>query len=252
MAPKALILTSDKPRHRFFAATIASRFQAPFALLEQKKSYYTEQLANSEAVRRHFARNAEAEALWFQIDANAIEPEQRRVPDINDPACIEWARDQGFDVVCLYGTGILGPQWLSAFPDRIVNLHLGLSPYYRGSATLFWPFVHRELHRLGTTIHLATAKVDAGNILARVRPDLREQEDYYAITHRLIRDSILHVPTVIGDYLSGTVTAMPQEQVTGRFCRKADFNDLALQSALEYAGTGLSAAEIANIRSLMP
>ena len=33
----------------------------------------------------------------------------------------------------------------------MINVHLGLSPYYKGSATNFWPFVNNELQFLGVT-----------------------------------------------------------------------------------------------------
>lgn len=249
---KALILTSDRPRHRYFGAAIAARFDAPVVLSERKRNYYVEQQQQSAQVQAHFARIAETEQTWFALLPDAPQPEWREVPDLNDPACVEWAVAGGFDVVCLYGTGILREGWLDAFPDRIVNLHLGLSPYYRGSATLFWPFFHRELHLLGTTIHLATAKVDAGHILERVLPDLRAHEDYYAITNRLIRDSIDRFPQVAQAYLEGRIKPAAQEKVAGRFCRKADFNEAALQAVLAFSSTGLSPEQIDTIRQQRP
>ena len=48
------------------------------------------------------------------------------------------------DVVLVFGTGILREALLSAFPGRLINIHLGLSPYYRGAGTNFWPLVNGE------------------------------------------------------------------------------------------------------------
>ena len=248
---KALILTSDRPRHRYFAAAVAGRFDVPVVLSERKRNYYVQQQQSAQ-VQQHFDRIARTELDWFVLPASAPQPAWREMPDINDPDCVRWAAAERFDLVCLYGTGILGDGWLAAFPDRIVNLHLGLSPHYRGSATLFWPFFHRELHLLGTTIHLASARVDAGNILERVLPDLLEHEDYYAITNRLIRDSIDRFPGVADDYLAGRIVAAPQEKLAGRFCRKADFSEAALQDVLSFSAGGLSAAQIADVRRRRP
>jgi folate-dependent phosphoribosylglycinamide formyltransferase PurN len=244
---RALVLTSTSLRHRYFAQAIGRAFDAPVALAEAKKNYYVAQRSDSPFVARHFETIAEAEKNWFASAAEAGGPSVREVADINDPALVEWASGQGYDVVCLFGTAILKGVWLDAFPDRIVNLHLGLSPFYRGSATLFWPFFHRELECLGTTIHLATAKVDAGGILARVLPDLRAGESYYDITSRLIRDSIDRFPAVVADYLAGRCVPSPQEAITGKLCRKADFSEDALRGALEYVGDGLSGGEIVRI-----
>ena len=51
-------------------------------------------------------------------------------------------------------------------------MHLGLSPYYRGAATNFWPLVNREPECVGATIHQAILEVDAGAVLSQVRPEL--------------------------------------------------------------------------------
>ncbi|NCA21623.1 MAG: hypothetical protein EBS86_10860, partial [Crocinitomicaceae bacterium] len=129
-------------------------------------------------------------------------------------------------------------------PGKIINLHLGLSPFYRGSATLFWPFVNRELEYLGTTIHLATSKVDAGEILARIYSDLRAGDAYYDITSRLIRESIDQFPQVVFDYLEGRIRPTRQEDFASRVYRKADFTQVALQQALDYIGEGLPEGEL--------
>lgn len=241
---KALILTSNSLRHKYFARAVARCYDAPTALVEEKKNYYEQQRDQSPVVRAHFDSIAAAEKRWFTDAVDDTGPEMCQVSDINNPSLVTWAERKRFDVVCLFGTAILGQPWLDAFPAKIVNLHLGLSPFYRGSATLFWPFVNRELEYLGTTIHLATAKVDGGEILARVSPDLRAGETYYDITSRLIRDSIDQFPSVVSAYLEGGIRPACQEDIAGKLYRKADFSEVALQQAIGYVGTGLSEAEV--------
>ena len=151
--------------------------------------------------------------------------------EINDHELVQ--SFSNFDIVCLFGTSILSNEWLDSFPDRIVNLHLGLSPYYKGSATLFWPFFNDELQYLGTTIHLASKAVDAGPILRRLQFRIPLNSNYYQITNKLIKHSIDQFPYVIEKYLSGDLIPVAQESCfTQRFYRKKDFNDHALQRVL--------------------
>ncbi|MCP9830080.1 hypothetical protein KBZ14_04405 [Synechococcus sp. HJ21-Hayes] len=246
---KALILTSNSLRHAYFARAVARCFDAPTTLVEEKKNYYAQQRDQSAVVCAHFESIAAAEKLWFADAVDAPCPDMRQVGDINAPDLVTWAGWQGFDVLCLFGTVILGQHWLDAFPAKIVNLHLGLSPFYRGSATLFWPFVNRELEYLGTTIHLATSKVDAGQILARIDPDLWSGETYYDITSRLIRDSIDQFPSVVSAYLEGCIRPAYQEDIAGKLYRKSDFSEAALLQALAYVGVGLSEAEVRRIEA---
>lgn len=245
---KALVLTSTSLRHLYFAKTIAHSFDAPVALTEAKKNYYSAQREESEGIKQHFENIKSSEQKWFAGAVCGDLPEIREVADINSPELISWAVQENFDVLCLFGTAILKEGWLEAFPDKIVNLHLGLSPFYRGSATLFWPFADRELEHLGSTIHLATAKVDAGSIIKQIYPELRTSEGYYDITHRLIRDSIDEFPAAVKSYLSGEVKPRRQEAIKGKLYRKADFSLEALNKALDYVGEGFSHEEINRIK----
>lgn len=240
----ALVLTSTSPRHQFFAQQVAAHFELAAVVCERKRNYYVQQQEQSEAVRTHFAKNAAAELVCFQDLLIEGSPIFETVPDINAPEVVQWVSTLDVDVVCLFGTSILQTPWLAGFPGKIVNLHLGLSPWYRGSATLFWPFADSAVEFLGTTIHLAVEKVDAGAILHRIRPTLLPDENYYQITHQLIRQSIESFPGVVQRYLDGRLIPQPQEKVVGRICRKADFNDAALARALAYVGDGFSLEEI--------
>ena len=68
------------------------------------------------------------------------------------------------DLVFLFGSAIVRPPLLDHFAGRMINMHLGLSPYYRGSATNFWPLVDGLPECVGVTVHHATAEVDGGAI----------------------------------------------------------------------------------------
>lgn len=244
---KAIVLTSTGYRHRYFASAIAKHFEVLAVITEEKKNYYTTQREESLLVQEHFKRLSESEKKWFENIEESDVPPSTLVSDINSEETLKWAKSLGADCICLFGTAILKSNWIEAFSDKIINLHLGLSPYYRGSATLFWPFAFRELEFLGTTIHLAIEKVDAGAILHRVQPKFVSGDDYYAVTNRLIRDSIDLVASVTKKYLDGSVTPKQQESVSGRLCKKADFSEEALNRMLDYVGDGLSQSEIARI-----
>lgn len=235
-------------RHKFFTQQVSRCFELAAVVCEEKGNYYTQQRMDSDAIRAHFARNAAQELICFKDVSNKPATNSRSVPDINAPEVLQWILSLKVDIVCLFGTSILNKHWLSAFPDRIVNLHLGLSPWYRGSATLFWPFADSALEFLGTTIHLAAERVDAGAILHRIRPNLKVGENYYQISNQLIRKSIESFPEIVTRYLENTLVPYEQENVKGRVYRKVDFNDFALARALGYIGGGLNPQELKRIQ----
>lgn len=51
---------------------------------------------------------------------------------------------------------------------RCINLHMGISPYYRGSACNFWSQYDNNLKYIGGTIHFLSKKLDSGDILKTV------------------------------------------------------------------------------------
>ena len=249
MKTRALILTSTAPRHQYFQEIMAGSFTICGVLVQDKKNYYDEQKSRSTIIREHFDRLKNEEVTLFgecKEDVSVLGG--KKVSDINDKEHIAWALAQRVEVVLLFGTAILGDEWLAAFPNKIINLHLGLSPFYRGSATLFWPFYYKEIECVGTTIHIAAKKVDAGNILLRIKPSLSPGDDYYAITNKLIKKSIDATPDVVHDYLVGRLESIPQESVNGRLCRKSDFSEEAVCEVNKYVGSGLLNEEITRIR----
>ena len=241
---KILVLTSNNFRHIYFIHKISQTFNQTTVIVQKKKKYYENQKRNSFLVRKHFKEMKIIEQKWFKINLNKS---YALIDDINDPIFLDKIKRKNFDAVCLFGTAILNDTWLKIFPDKIVNLHLGLSPFYRGSATLFWPFANKELECLGTTIHLATKKVDGGKILHRVLPNFIPYEDYYEMTSRLIMDSINIFPEIVLNYLKGKIEPFKQENLNGKFYKKTDFSEKHLLNVLTYMKKGLTENEIKKI-----
>ena len=73
-------------------------------------------------------------------------------------------------------------------------MHLGLSPFYKGSATLFWPFYFLEPQFAGVTFHKISKKVDAGDILHQCTPSLEYGDKIHTVSAKAViegTDSLL-------------------------------------------------------------
>ena len=236
----ALILTSNAPRHVYFANRLADYFDVKGIISEPKYDYFAKQREESELVRQHFDRLVRYEKQYLGEfakfpDCPTLLIEKQR---INEAETLHWALEKQVDVVLLFGTGILSAGWLSAFDGRIVNLHLGYSPRYRGAATLFWPFVHDEIEFVGATIHLAEASVDGGAILKIVTPNIEPDDNYYDINYKTIRKATDEMGGIVHDYLDGSLRAEVQDKRAQKYLyRKADFNAEILAKVLDRYGT---------------
>lgn len=244
---KALVLTSQAPRHRAYCHSIANHFDLSGIITEQKKNYYTQAREQSKLVRTHFEKLASTEKDYFG-DPSYPDTEHLESNDINDAATLDWATHKNVNAVFLFGTRILSQQWLDAFPGKIFNLHLGLSPFFRGSATLFWPFYEKKLECVGVTLHLAVKEVDAGSIISRFKPEIKQGDNYYTITNQAIKVAIDKAPLKVIDYINGNTSLVNQDLSLGNVYKKKDFNEEKLRSMLEYIGNGITAEQIQHIK----
>jgi methionyl-tRNA formyltransferase len=228
---------------------VASHFDLLGVIKEYKGDYYTTEHDASALMKAHFEALRNAERTWFgEACWPPVPMLELNKGRINDADTVAWAVDLNPDLVFLFGTSILNEEWLGMFPQRIINLHLGLSPYYRGAATLFWPLANNEPECVGGTIHLAEQRVDAGRILARIKPTLFIGDNYYTINYKTIKQLIDTLPDVATRYVRGEIEPMAQDLRLGKVYRKADFNEDALSRALSAIGDGLTAQQLDNIR----
>jgi methionyl-tRNA formyltransferase len=235
----ALILTSNSLRHMYFANVMARALDVTGIISEPKSDYFERQIEGSSLVKEHFANLSAYERKYLGDYPSFPEVPTLfvKTKEINEAATLDWARDRDADVVLLFGTGILSDAWLDEYEGRVVNLHLGFSPRYRGTATLFWPFVNDELEYVGATIHLAERRVDAGAILKVVTPDIAGGDNYYDISSKTIRKAIDSMPAVVNAYLARELAPIPQNKAEQKYCYyKKDFSEDVLRGVMEKYG----------------
>jgi len=90
-------------------------------------------------------------------------------------------RELKADVAMIFGCGMIREPLYSALPHDAINMHLGLSPRYRGSATLFWPFYFMEPGYAGATFHHIISEPDAGEIIHQIVPDMQIDDGIHDI-----------------------------------------------------------------------
>jgi hypothetical protein len=179
---RTVLLTSNGLRHRYLAREIAERTNLVGIVCEGKAPAVAApellSAGDQSVIDRHFGERKASEERFLGKSIALPDTEIREIANgtLNTPEVFEWVWSKEPDFVLLYGSSIVKAPLLDAYEGRIVNMHLGLSPYYRGSGTNFWPLVNEQPECVGATIHLAVLSVDAGAILTQVRPE-PEAED---------------------------------------------------------------------------
>lgn len=230
---RTVLLTSSSYRHKYLSHILKKNTELKLILSEKKGSYYSQQSQTSKKVSEHLKKNLLTEkSIFGNYEFEKNECFYLEKGSINEKKYIEKAEKVNPEFILLFGTGILSEEWLKRFRNKIINIHLGLSPYYRGSATLFWPFYNNDIGHLGTTIHETVLKVDAGRIIKNIYPDKQTLElDYYHLTNLLIKKTIDCLPELLIKINNKQIKFQDQDLTIGNVYKKKDFCEEKLKIA---------------------
>lgn len=219
------ILTSVETRHRYFANRLVSAFDG-FAVGYEQTGYMpvtvpAEGLTPQEAriVARHFEERSRQEERYFGSQSGWVKEGGRVTAcrmapgQLNTEATLRFLESAGVDTVAVFGTNLVKSPLLERWPGRMINMHLGLSPYYRGAATNFYPLLNDEPEYVGATIHQLDAGIDSGPILRHARPTIVSDDGPHSIGCKAILAGIEAMISVLRDLGREGITPTPQWEV---------------------------------------
>ncbi|MBX7491518.1 formyl transferase [Helicobacter turcicus] len=241
---KIIILTSDALRHTFMRKALALDEN-----IKVLKSYCEKQSAifkasfKDEFQSRHLQARDQSEKDFFESFVELS-------PDYSNPCYIEKNAintQEKFDeilalkpdLLVAYGCSILKPHLIKAFRDRILNVHLGLSPYYRGSGTNFFPFVNGELEYIGATFMYMDEGIDTGDIIHQIQAEIYPNDDMHKIGNRLIARIAKVYRGIIKEFENLEKLEQPKDKKSGKLYRNSDFTPLATKKAYDNLANSL-------------
>lgn len=237
---KLVVLTGDKLEQQYLTRTLADAFgdqlvaiilaNPPRNRLKGLKRvwrrYSIGQLVSRVHTRlyhringRNAARHATlARVLFGSTDGPGLpRPDAITVvPGHNHPECIALLRQLEPDVIVVYGTNVIGEKVISIAPDAIVNVHTGLSPWYRGSDTIFWALHNEEPERAGVTVHMLSPGLDSGPILATGVPEYTADDDEDSLFAKSVMLGSALLVDAVKDVAAGKARPLPQDLSIGR------------------------------------
>ncbi|PKD21126.1 hypothetical protein APR41_11975 [Salegentibacter salinarum] len=242
---KIALLTSDNLRHKYIAHCVAKQLDLKLIITEKKSPTITAtdslREEDAEFIKNHFLKRKNSEKDYFgdytnfPIKSNLLEIDHGSINSKKVKAEIEKAE---VDYILLFGTSIIKKELLNKYSGLIINLHLGLSPYYRGSATNLFPFYYKEPECIGGTIHLASTEVDRGDILHQFRPAISKGDTLHDIGNKTIIKGGKLLPKVLEEY-STTKIQIIEQQGEGRLCKIKNLTPEKLRIIYHYIEQGL-------------
>ncbi len=241
---KITAFTSNQPRHTSLIVRLASIADEVFAVQECNTiapGEVADFFRKSDVMRDYFSRVLAAEREIF--GAPRFLPKNVRSLPIKmgdlSRLSIESVRDAlRSDVFVVFGASyIKGPLIDQLVERRALNIHMGVSPYYRGSSTNFWAMYDRRPEYVGATIHLLSRGLDSGPMLFHALPKA-EATEAFALGMQAVRAAQEGLVERIRDRSIFEMTPIDQDKSRElRYTRNADFTDEVAREYLDRLAT---------------
>lgn len=229
------MVAGSHPRHRAIVdAIIETGFFSQVHCLVMEREHLDQapnlrSYCNSEEefqlLQHHFAWRGAAESVAFgesglsESSGKTFHFSSCNLSNLNQ-AVQEILHDYKPGAFIAVGPGMFSEAVLSRLPSLAFNVHLGFSPRYRGSATLFWPSYFLEPWFSGVTFHRFTVTPDSGGILHQSVPSLEQGMSVHDSSIAAITAGIDELPTVLGHLVENPETPGIQQGVGKTFLVK--------------------------------
>ena len=197
MTIKIIIISANEIRHRYFRKRLSSfkNIDVKLCLAEENKSrqfykiYKSKEFSSME--KNHFKKREISEKKYFNkflkktIDVSNLKIIKRGEFNYNKRIINEINKIKP-NLIVSFGCSLIKDPLLKKYKKKFLNIHLGLSPYYKGSATNFWPFVNNELQFVGVSFLGIDDGIDTGPIIHQIRPDFKIGDSIHDVGNKLI------------------------------------------------------------------
>lgn len=233
---KIIILSANETRHKFFRRYLNNqkKFNISMAICENNYSRQYYKVINSKnsspLQKKHFIERKRYENYFFKnYNKKFKDPENTLIVargEINTNKKInEKISKINPDLIISYGCGLIKDKIINKFKKKFINIHLGLSPYYRGSGSNYWPLVNNEPQLVGATFMKIDKGIDTGPILHQIRGNIKKKDNVHKIGNRIIFDMTKELTKLLNSKKKFTFVKKKNHK---KLYLKKDFNDESL------------------------
>lgn len=241
-----IAITGDHPRHAYIVGRLAEAGLLAGWIIERRKAFVPTPPADCtgrlrELFVHHFDKRAQAEHRFF---GEATDPALLGAPTLNvtpetlnQDATGEFIRRISPRLVLSYGCHKLSDHTRAASDATFWNIHGGLSPRYRGVATLFWPSYFLEPQCTGITLHQTTAELDGGGIIHQSTASMVRGDGLHDLSSRAVSEFGKELPQVLKKALGDEVLPSgPLQRNSGKLWLDADWRPEHLELIYDFYG----------------
>ena len=231
---KLILFSGDHPRHLFVNNEVLKYFddvlvivmqreellpKPPNELNEHDKKLFKMHFENRHRVESAIYGDLNAREVFKNFNSIFVKPNE-----LNSELVADKVKKFNADFCFIFGVDLILDPVIDALPADKINLHLGLSPWYKGGATLFWPFYHLEPQFCGSTFHQITKKADAGEIIHQCVPELLSGDTIHDVGARCVVKARDELNSIFSHWKKSRGFDGMLQTTSGRNWRGVDFH----------------------------
>ena len=181
------LITSDQIRHNYLV-NLLSNIATKLNVIQEKKTFFSNQNKISNLIKNYFLKVDDAQKKVFgnapidkknkNIKLLSLENKELEKCSLNSLSDF-----LNSDIFIVFGSSFIKKDLVNFLIDhKALNIHLGISPYYRGTDCNFWALFDNNPHLVGATIHLLSKGLDSGPILYHALSEIKEDPFIYTMS----------------------------------------------------------------------
>ena len=219
------LITGNHPRHLFLADKLISTGFVKCWVIETRENFVPDSsfIKNKDLGNLfdiHFQKREESEKFWFsKINNTSKDVKSLTVGEHeqNSDEVKKFLKHHSCDLIISYGCHLLDEEVISLSNYDSINIHGGLSPWYKGIITHFWPSYNLEPELTGMTLHKLTKKIDGGAIIHQTKADLVSGDGLHMLAGRVVTKFVKEMEGLVPKLLENKLSINSYEQKsTGR------------------------------------
>ena len=223
------LITSDQVRHNYLV-NLLSNIATKLNVIQEKKNFFSNKNKISNLKKNYFLKVDEAQKKIF--GNTAIDKKNKNIKLLSlenkklEKCSLNFLSDfLNSDIFIVFGSSFIKKDLVNFLIDhKALNIHLGISPYYRGTDCNFWALFDNNPHLVGATIHLLSKGLDSGQILYHALSEIKE--DPFIYTMSAVKSAFKSIALKIENKTIFEYTPETQDKSKEiKYSKKNEFND---------------------------
>ncbi len=235
---KITLFTSSDVRHNYLINLLAKSCEKLMVVQEYKSSKFKNQRFNiSKITQDYFNQVNDAQFKIFGEERNIKSSKNLNIISIPNKTLnnlsLSFLNDfLKSDLYIVYGSSFIKGNLIEfLIKEKAINIHAGISPYYRGTDCNFWALFDNNPHLVGSTIHLLSTGLDNGDLLYHAMSKIKDNPFNYTMS--TVKSAFHSIYEKIKNRSIFDLVPINQDKNKEiRFSRKIDFNEDVIKKYL--------------------